>query len=481
MTKYVYAQSKAVFLALEVRDKVPSAEEKKFYRDEARKSIAALPPLPEGVHATAVGMYFHAKMEESKFLYEDAALLVNKKDAAGAMKKYEDMSQYLGAVAKELANPAVHMEEARRDQLAYYIATMEKYAIFGQADFAYRAGNYDKVLEQGLAGKVVDFVLKEAEKEKVVRLKDYQITGQILGLALRANVQKGKIDEARKVMKVLENLKDVKDNALVDTGTFLGNLVSELDAQIHALHKAGDKAALKRTQANFTEFLDALVKQGGKLERKDLFFLARCYDTLEKHDKAAELYGQYPPPKILNVEKKAKDKFSEDEERELQSYCYAQVMLAKQLRLSKKFAEAKKILDDVSAVKNARQMLHIEREQIYLLEETGLFGTAITRWGGFMASPVFKGKDLSFDPEKKKIYFDAYYHMTFCWYKYSQLDKVKAAGKEVQFLVKAADYIVRLETSMSQEGWQLIGHRFRDLLQTERPLSEAYMKQKTPN
>ena len=34
--------------------------------------------------------------------------------------------------------------------------------------------------------------------------------GQIIGLALRANVQKGKIDDAKKLMKLLENLKAVR-------------------------------------------------------------------------------------------------------------------------------------------------------------------------------------------------------------------------------------------------------------------------------
>ena len=356
--------------------------------------------------------------------------------------------------------------------------------MFGQADFAYRAGNYDKVLEPALTGKVVDFVKKEAEKDPVVRLKDFQITGQILGLAMRANMQKGKIDEAKQLMKILENLKDVKENALADTSAVLRSLVGELDVQIHELQRAGDQVKLKQTLGNFSDFLDALREAGRQEARPQGSVFP---GPLLRHPGPARQGGQALrarrpsctrwTPKSPLKSRRAR-RFSEEEERDLQSYCYAQVMLAKQLRLAKKPTEAQKILDAVVAHKNARQLLQAEREQIYLLEETGFFGTAITRWSQLMNNPTFKGQDLAGDLEKKKIYFDAYYHLTYSWYKYSQLDKVKAAGKDAQFLFKAADYIVRLETSQSPEGWQLVGHRFRELMRNENILHEEYLKLK---
>ena len=58
-----------------------------------------------------------------------------------------------------------------------------------------------------------------------------------------------------------------------------------------------------------------------------------------------------------------------------------------------------------------------------------------------MNNPTVK-KNMGNDPRLKEAYFDAYYHMTWCYYKHSQTEKVKAAGKEAAFLAKAVDYIL---------------------------------------
>ena len=228
--------------------------------------------------------------------------------------------------------------------------------------------------------------------------------------------------------------------------------------------------------ANFSEFLDALIAQSKNkaLEKNDIFFLAKCYDSLDQHEKAADLYKLYPAPKFLN-DKKAK--WTDEEEKELQAYWYTQVQQARQLRLTKKLSEAKKILDALQENKNARQQLMAEKEQNHLLEDNGLYGTAITHWGQFMNNPGLK-KNLASDAKLKSIYFDAYYHLAFCWYKYSQTDKVKKAGKDAQFLDKAVDYIIRLETAANKEGWQIVELRFRDLMQNEKVLNDAYKKKK---
>ena len=87
-----------------------------------------------------------------------------KKDPAKAMQKYKEMSELLDKISKELANPAVKIEEARREQLVYYIGTMEKYAGLGQADLEYRAGNFARVLEPALTGKIAGGLIKEFDK-----------------------------------------------------------------------------------------------------------------------------------------------------------------------------------------------------------------------------------------------------------------------------------------------------------------------------
>src|SRR5581483_11944835 len=188
------------------------------------------------------------------------------------------------------------------------------------------------------------------------------------------------------------------------------------------------------------------------LDVGDIAFLGNFYASLDQQAKAAELYKKLPPPKSLD-----NAKLTEAEEKEVQTYWYLQVQYAHALRLSKnelksedevkaRLLEAKKVLDRLMNHKNSRGTMLAEKEQIHILEDSGIYGTAITRWAQFMNNPSLKNK-LADDAKLKEIYFEVYYHHAYCWYKYSQEDKVKAAGKEKTFLRRAADYIVRLETS----------------------------------
>jgi hypothetical protein len=476
---YLFGQGQLIFIALEARDKTQKPEEKKALQDLARKTIASLPKLPANIDTSSATMYFHAQVEEAKFLYAEGAELLQKSDTAKALQKYQQMAQFVDGINKELQTPTLKLPDDTKSKLGFFLGTMSKYARLGMADVEYRAGNYDKVLAADLTGSVVDMVKKEAAKGGVIRLEDFQVTGEILGLALRANVQKGKVDEAKLILKSLENLKGPEDSALADSTGVLRNLVVELQVQIRDLQKAGNQEKLKKTVANFSEFLDALVKQSDKkgLDKSDLFFLARCYDSLDQHEKAAKLYARYPTPKFLDVEKKEKEKFTDEEEKELNTYWYVQVMQARQMRLAKKINESKKLLEFLMGHKNARQQLLAEKEQNHLLEDSGVYGTAITRWSSFMNNPSLKSK-LGNDAPSKEMYFEAYYHLTYCWYKYSQTEKVVAAGKDAQFLGKAAEYIIRLETASNPEGWQIVGHKFRTLMETEKLLQDAYKRQK---
>ena len=177
-------------------------------------------------------------------------------------------------------------------------------------------------------------------------MKDFQVTGDLLGLALRANVQKGDIDKAKEILTLLENLKGPEDTLLVENAGVLRNLVNDLEAQVRELQRAGKgaKPKLEKTVANFSLFFDALARQyeTKRLDKGDIFFLARCYDSLDQHEKAGQLYARYSVPKFLDVVKKEKEKFTDAEEKELQTYWFAQVMQARQLRLAKKLPEAKK-------------------------------------------------------------------------------------------------------------------------------------------
>ena len=218
---YFYAQAKAVFLALEARDKAQTAEDKKAYQNTAREIleiIKAKSGLLAKIDSASANIYFHARMEETKFLYAEAGELLGKKSPIEAQKKYQQMAELINQLEKDMQT-TTNLAEDRRKTLSNYTVTMRKYACLGQADLEYRAGNYGKVLE--LTGNIVDLVKQAKAKTPVVQMKDFQITSDILGLALRANIQNGEIEKAKVIRSLLDSLKGGEDNLLVDNSGVL--------------------------------------------------------------------------------------------------------------------------------------------------------------------------------------------------------------------------------------------------------------------
>src|SRR5262249_19732117 len=145
----------------------------------------------------------------------------------------------------------------------------------------------------------------------------------------------------------------------------------------------GDKARLEATVKSFSAFLDelarevdALAKQPDKqgLLQRTRLFLARSYAGLGQHAKAARLYGDIPVP--------AKDA----EPAEVQNYWAMRILYARELRLAKQFPEARKALYQITVNPQAKQKLLAEVEEIYLLEDEGKFGAAVTRWNKLLSN-----------------------------------------------------------------------------------------------
>ena len=349
---------------------------------------------------------------------------------------------------------------------------MGEYAAAGQAELDYRKGNYDKVLRT--TESVVAAVDKlKGDGKSPIRLKDYQITGDVLTLALRANVQKGNTARAEQILGYLNRLAGEEGVGVAETNNVLRSLIGDLQVQVKELKKTNDPAKLKATVRNFSAFIDKLAdKKDKRLEAKDVIFLANCYSSLEEYGKAANLYARIPPPQAL-----ANDKLSEEEEKEISTYWYLQIQYAKALRLSargkEELGQAKKVLDNLARHKNARLQLLAEVEQIHILQDAALYGYAMKGWAKIMNNPTVKTK-LADDPALREVYFNAYYENTWCLYKYSQTPKVGADGRESKYLMPAANNIVKLERSANPEGWQIVGERFRQLLGSEPKLKSAY-------
>ena len=128
--------------------------------------------------------------------------------------------------------------------------------------------------------------------------------------------------------------------------------------------------------------------------------------------------------------------------------------------------------------KNARLQIFTEVEQVHVLEDSGkfgnpLYGLAMKGWAGIMSNNNLKAR-MADDPSLKELYFNAYYQNVWCLFKLSQTEKTIAAGKEKSYLTTAATHILRLEKTPGQEGWQIVIHRFRELLNNDMKLKDEY-------
>jgi hypothetical protein len=475
---YTYAQGQLVFIALKARDRAGEDKEKKGFEDKARAALGRLKLPPHPDPSTAF-VYFLAQLESGRFLYMDAVRHLNSGEMLQATQKFVEMTKFTDQLRGQFDKLNVKLRQESHDQVAFGMAAMEKLNRYGRAEIAYRAGAFDKVLDGKLTGDVVTHVEKLGKGDGPIRMKDYEITGNLLGLALRAHVQKGDIAKAKTLLKLLERL-SAEDGALgTGSAAVLRTLVIELNMQVKELKKAGDQAALQQVVEKFTAFLDDYAKNPGPkgLQPNDVLFLGECYESLNHHDKAAGFYKQYPAPKALEMKIDPKQDEFKEADKEISHYWGVQLRLAQQLRLTKQHEEAAKVLHRLKNHPNSRGGLQAEMELNQILEDKNLWGTAITRWGEFLRNPALQ-RNLGSDNFLKKMYFDAYVHHAFCCYKYSQQDKVKGTGKEKQFLSAAAGNLLKLQHSPNPEGWNLVSARVEEILSAEPPLRQQYQELK---
>jgi hypothetical protein len=219
-----------------------------------------------------------------------------------------------------------------------------------------------------------------------------------------------------------------------------------------------------------------MVKEPGSTSsREGLIFLGSCYASLDKYAEAAKLYAQVPEPKVDPKKKQ----FTDVEEKELQDYWLMQVNRGRALRLAKELPEAKKVLERVVRDPLGRGKFLAEKELIHLMEDQGLFGKGITSWSQFMAHPQMKavlqslpGKPADEQDRIKTLYFECYYHYTWCHLMYGKNHATPA--KKIDFIKRAADKIVKLE--QNDDAWRLVGDDFRRLLRQEPMLLRAYLE-----
>lgn len=473
---YIYAQGQLVFIALEGAQKVKTAEEKKKFVNSAMQAIKRTPPPPPGSDGTTALMYCFSQLEHPKLLYAEAAELMNDGKLPQAAAKYTEMAAAIDRIEKTISAFAKDFKGDRKDSLDTAQKALRKYAKLGSADIEFRQGKVDEILNSEFLKSVVKEVRGGAPKEGAVKVADPEVTSEIFSLWIRANVQKGAIDEAKQSLDLVKRLKGAGDTP-VDTNRLLGNLLTDLQSQVKELERAKKKDDLKKLTENYSKLIDELasgVLAQKKVDAGQLVFLGRFYASLNQHDKAGKLFERIPEPAALGA--KEGKKFNEDEEKELQTYWYFQIEAAKEHRLAGKetkeeLAVAKKILDRLKSHPNGRLQTLADIELIHLLEDGGEWGKAVVKWQDVMKNAQ---NGIAGNPKLKEIYFDAYYNYGRTMFMFSQTEKVKAAKKDAKYVEFAANHFVKLQYAASKEGWELINTRVEALIQEQPILKAAY-------
>ncbi len=486
---YIYAQGQCAFIALKARreNNNLTEKEKKELIETVRRAVQRMPPLPNDADSTTAFMYYLAQVELSRILYSDAYQLLAS-EPLKADQKFKALGKTLDQLMTSFEKLPIKLKGENRDTINLELRVMRKYADLGMAEVQYREGKFDEVMK--VTRPTVDAVKKLDNGKDPIRMRDYQVTGDLLGLALRAEVRKGNIAEAKTLLDTVKRLADDGDQK-ADAGVnkasdrVVQNLLTEIAAQVVDLKNRKADTELKKVVGSFSTFLDTLLKDTDlrKMPMGERLLLAKAFSGLGMHDKAAELYEQVQPPVKLLESKKAIKDFDEAEIRELADYWSAVWEHVKELRAAKNYAAAFKILDGVRGdpkqghkevkgwlnhPKALFAMPQGQMEKNFILEDDKKYGAATQGWNAFMKAASNKPNDTKIE----RAYFDAYFYGTRTLYLYAMNDPgVKSKDKMLDF---AAKRIVELEFSKNKKGWEMTSDRFEQLLKSEPMLKNAY-------
>ena len=475
---YIYAQGQLVFIALKERreNQRLSDKEKKVLTETVRKALIGMPALPNEADSSTAYMYFLAQTELSKLLYSDAYDFLKASEPLKAKQKYTEMGKFLADLATRVEKMPIKLDPKNRTRIDFELKVMQKYATLGLAEVEYREGKFDKVID---VTKLAVAEVKKADDGKggPIKLKAFQVVGDTLGLALRAEVRQKNLDKAKELLDLLKRLADDEEDpaARADgkspSERVVGNLLSEIASQIGEAKKEKDDTTLKELVGTFSSFLETLLKDVDpkKMPKSELRTLAEAFSSLDQHAKAAELLAQYPVTKLLESKVPIKD-LKEEELKELAEYWSFQWELAKEYRKAKNHAEALKVVD--RWLKHDRAFFKMPQGQMeknFILEDDGKYGAATMGWKALSKALLPK---VANDNKMKQFYFDAYFYGTRTLFEYGMKDPAVKSKEKVVDL--AAKTIVDLEFANNKDGWERAGPRFQELLTMEPILKEAY-------
>src|SRR5262249_30884467 len=154
------------------------------------------------------------------------------------------------------------------------------YAKYGQADAAFQAGDHARAAAL-LDGLIDRLNKKEETPERVIFQKEERkpLARLTLRIALRANMQLGKIDRMDEVLDALDKVAGENGGG----SAILTELAGLIRTQLEDLRKKGDKAGADRAIKGYGAVLDKRVKKVKTLTPEFLRVLAACYSNMGKH------------------------------------------------------------------------------------------------------------------------------------------------------------------------------------------------------
>jgi len=202
-------------------------------------------------------------------------------------KRYEQMDALSTNLLNQVNTLRFHDEpdkdKAIRNQLRFELTDLSLYAKYGLAEAAASAGDLPRAAQ--ILDPLVDLLTKkdEARQEKENLQKNPRLASGILTIALKANLQQGKIDRTDLVLEALEQVTttDSGDTNILQLLAFL------IRTQVDELRKKGAVADLENAINGYSAIL---TKRTAKLKRTPEIVrqLASCYSSMKQHDKAAK-------------------------------------------------------------------------------------------------------------------------------------------------------------------------------------------------
>lgn len=380
-----------------------------------------------------------------------------------ALKRFAEIeelaSRLEGRLAKLKFDADVRKDESLRKQLLSELVDLRLYAKYGQADAAEREGDHAKVAAV-LDGLIDQLNRKEETPERANFTRDDRklVARLTLRMALRANMQLGKIDRTDDVLDALDKVVGEGE------GSILGELAALIRAQLDELRKRGDKAGEAAAVKGYAAVLDKRLKKAKALTPDFTRVLAACYSNMGKHAEAADLLGKVPAP---GAKAAAKDE---------QQYRAVRLALVRELRLSATPDGVKKarallggILGDDKKPGWGRRDLGALMEEAHLLGAEGKWSESFAAWSNLQTT---MRKRINQGGAALERYLECYYYSVAAYLRVGQ-GKPSQAERD-KYARTAAQQIANLEASWPGFGSDASKKRFTELLAAQPAVKAAY-------